>query len=273
MEGLPIVLPDRGQDNLEAVASITAIMIMLNRPYITQLFHNTNDRIYRAFAGIDSIINEAANPCNSLSPYLDHNSQKMSATWASAYKAWITGKIILQNAFVASTVAIYSSQVPTMIAPNVPMNDHGRIPGFSTWMSNWNHNHGLHALTFPSISTWPEGSLNIQKRQGINTMVLCTAIVSSAPPSAIVSTSENYPQTRGFVTIPPTAGQTSVGSMAAQPAPNISNVLSLPPRYSRVNPTTPIDSFQSKETPTASATVKSTTNIRNHLSLPPKYSR
>lgn len=271
MRGLPIVFPNRGQDNLEALASITVVMILLNKPRIKQLFHNTNDRIYKAFAGIDEIINEAADPCNGLPPYRDHNSQPMKATWASAYKAWITNKIVIQNAYVASTAAIYSSQFATTPSPNVPVEDHSLVPGWSTWMSNWNQNYGLHVLTFPSISTWPAGYLNIQKRQALATSKSCNAITSSPLADATVSTIEPAASTKGFATVVSSPVRTSMGSPTVQPISNSHAFLSQPPRYSRP-PAVPAPRVDPKAISTNNTNTRFITDTRESLSLPPTYS-
>lgn len=271
MRGLPIVFPNRGQDNLEALASITVVMILLNKPRIKQLFHNTNDRVYKAFAGIDEIINEAADPCNGPPPYRDHYSQPMKATWASAYKAWITNRIAIQNAYVASTAATYSSQVPTTPSSNVPVEDHSLIPGWSTWMSNWNQNYGLHVLTFPSISTWPAGYLNIQKRQALATSKSCNAITSSPLANTTLSRTEHAASTRGFITVVSNPVRTSMGSPTVQPISNSHAFLSQPPRYSRP-PAVPTTLVNPNATTINNTTAKPIANAHEPVSLPSSYS-
>jgi len=62
-------------------------MSMVNDRKVFSLFSNTTARIYQAFLGIDNLIVQQAQ-CNN--PFKDQAGTPMSATWATAYKAWMT---------------------------------------------------------------------------------------------------------------------------------------------------------------------------------------
>ncbi|KAL8743846.1 MAG: hypothetical protein Q9184_008067 [Pyrenodesmia sp. 2 TL-2023] len=196
LQDMPLVLANNGKDYLDGLASITVVMDMVNDPVVRRLFNSTNERIFKAFAGIDQIIRqEAAGPC----PYRDHNNQPMSATWASAYSDWITTKIGLQNIYIVATAGQYSTSVPTIAAAHALPAQRAETEAWSTYMSNYNNKYNINSLTFPVPTTWPAGHLPMQKRDNPARVEYCARLNSTnqstlaAPGSTIRSASSTLP--------------------------------------------------------------------------------
>ncbi|KAL8772473.1 MAG: hypothetical protein Q9209_002425 [Squamulea sp. 1 TL-2023] len=159
LQGMPVVY--KKQHAKEALAEISVIMNMVNDPVIRPLFQATNERVYKAFAGIDKLIHQEANRgC----PIRDHNASPMRPTWASAYSVWMTDKISLQNLLIRATASVYSADVPTVAGVSARPAEIAEIEGWSSWMSNYNQRYQIDQLTFPAIPNWPQGHLPIMKR-------------------------------------------------------------------------------------------------------------
>ncbi|KAL8930802.1 MAG: hypothetical protein Q9208_000343 [Pyrenodesmia sp. 3 TL-2023] len=147
LQGMPQVLRNNGQDYLWGLGDITIVMNITNDPMVRRLFNSTNERIYKAFAGIGvAIHDEAARG----SPYQDHNNQPMSATWASAYTVWISSKIALQNTRIVSAAGKYSMSVSTIAAAHALPAERSKTETWSSYMSNYNNRYDINSLTFPS---------------------------------------------------------------------------------------------------------------------------
>lgn len=173
LRGMPAVFANGGKDFLDGLAAITVVMEMANNATIRRLFQSTNERIYKAFAGIDEVIRQEDNRgC----PLRDHNRLPMSATWASAYSVWMTDKISRQNFFIVATASQYSAGVPTVALANALPSDRAQTEGWSSWMLNYNLRYQISALTFPAVPDWPAGHLPIQKRQGLAPNGSCMAV-------------------------------------------------------------------------------------------------
>jgi len=182
LQGMPLVVDNL--DYLNGLAAITVVMNMANNASIRGLFQSTNQRIYKAFAGIDEVIrHEDTRSC----PLQDHNQLPMSATWASAYSKWMTDKISLQNLLIVATASQYSAGVPTVALANALPGDMAQTEGWSSWMSNYNLRYRISALTFPAVPDWPAGHLPIQKRQGLAPNGSCMTVNPSQSTSQATS--------------------------------------------------------------------------------------
>lgn len=220
LQGMPQVLTKNGEDYLQGLAAITVVMDMVNDPVIRRLFNSTNERIFKAFAGIDEVVRQAARSC----PYRDHNNRPMSATWASAYSEWISTKISGQNSLIVTTAGQYSMSVPTVAAAHALPADRSRTESWSTWMSNYNNKYDdINSLTFPAPTTWPAGHLTMRKRDDPARIGSCARVNSTnqsmlaAPGSTVRSASSTVPPSMTLGPINTSIPIASTAAMTSKP--------------------------------------------------------
>ena len=77
-------------DYIKELGNLAVPMSFVNDAKVLSLFSSTNARIYQAFLAIDQDITHAVACGNSIS---DAAGEPMSATWGSAYKAWMTAYV------------------------------------------------------------------------------------------------------------------------------------------------------------------------------------
>ena len=137
-------------DYIKELGNLAVAMSFVNDAKVLSLFSNTNARIYQAFLGIDQVVTHAVACGNSIN---DAAGIPMSATWGSAYKAWMTTYIAGQNAMITHTASMYSAAIPTS------------EPAYSQFIDNFNQRYGAaSSLTFPVPQIWPDSALTMQKR-------------------------------------------------------------------------------------------------------------
>ena len=135
---------------IKELANLAVAMSFVNDAKVLSLFSNTNARIYQAFLGIDQVITHAVACGNSIN---DVAGKPMSATWGSAYKAWMTTYVAGQNAMIAHTASMYSAAIPT------------KEPAYSQFIDSFNQRYGAaSSLTFPVPQIWPDSALTMQER-------------------------------------------------------------------------------------------------------------
>ena len=158
---------------IQELGNIAVVMSLVNDAKVLSLFSSTNARIYQAFLGIDRVITRAALCNNSIN---DAAGTPMSATWGSAYKAWMTSYIAGQNALITHTASIYSAAIPTT------------EPAYSQFIGSFNQRYGAaSSLTFPVPQNWPNSALAMQERDAD-----CTpAQPTRASPTLATSSSGN----------------------------------------------------------------------------------
>lgn len=215
------------KEYIQELGNLGVAMSLVNDAKVLSLFSNTNARIYQAFLGIDDVITHAAACGNSIN---DAAGIPMSATWGSAYKAWMTAFIAGQNALITHTASIYSAAIPTS------------EPAYSQFIDSFNQRYGgAGSLTFPLPQIWPNSPLAMQKRDADctpaqHTMASPTLATSSfgdtkrptATPAAIhtsPTTTSTYTQTNQ----PTTASSTfATSSFGTSKDPTITPAASLP---------------------------------------------
>ena len=160
-------------DYMKELGNLAVAMSFVNDAKVLSLFSNTNARIYQAFLGIDQVITHAAACGHSIN---DAAGKPMSATWGSAYKAWMTTYIAGQNAMITYTASMYSAAIPTS------------EPAYSQFIDSFNQMYGAaSSLTFPVPQIWPDTALTMQKRDADCTPVQST----SASPTFTASSFED----------------------------------------------------------------------------------
>ena len=202
-------------DYIKELANLAVAMSFVNDAKVLSLFSNTNARIYQSFLGIDQIITRAVACGNSIN---DVAGKSMSATWGSAYKAWMTTYVAGQNAMIAHTASIYSAAIPTS------------EPAYSQFIDSFNQRYGAaSSLTFPVPQIWPDSALTMQERDADCTPAQpATASPTSAmssfgdtkKPDAIYSSSTTQP-----ITASPTFATSSSDNSSK---PTITPAASLP---------------------------------------------
>lgn len=135
---------------IQELGNLGVAISLVNDAKVLSLFSNTNARIYQAFLGIDHVITHAVACGNSIN---DAAGMPMSATWGSAYKAWMTAYVAGQNALITHTASVYSAAIPTS------------EPAYSQFIDSFNQKYGgAGSLTFPLPQIWPNSPLAMQKR-------------------------------------------------------------------------------------------------------------
>ena len=76
-------------------------------------------------------------------------------TKRSKYKTWITSKIAAQNALITSTASSLSSAIPTIYNPIKPKIVQKIVNNYAAFISNFNAEYQIDALTFPVPAIWP----------------------------------------------------------------------------------------------------------------------
>ena len=167
---------------MQSLFNIALIMSIENDDKVKGLFQSTNNRIYNAFRGIDSLITQKEN-CGD--PIKDAANKPMSATWGEAYTKYIEQKIASQNDLVAQTAKEFIDAVPTDAAqPQAQNQGQGNINNWSTQMSSFNEKFPLASMTFPAPGAYAGDPLNIQKRDGACSLQKSSV---STPSSAKIS--------------------------------------------------------------------------------------
>lgn len=167
---------------IQSLFNMALIMSIENDNKVKELFQSTNNRIYNAFRGIDTLITQKEN-CGD--PIKDAANNPMAATWGEAYTKYIEQKIATQNDLVAQTAREFIAAVPTDVAqPQAQNQAQANINNWSTQMSSFNAKFPLASMTFPAPGAYAGDPLNIQKRDGV-----CSLQKSflSTPGSATIS--------------------------------------------------------------------------------------
>ncbi|MCJ1276831.1 hypothetical protein MMC21_004638 [Puttea exsequens] len=169
----------------QQLSNLAVVLSMVRHPSTIVLFTNTNTRIYEAFGSIDQIISAQAHCNNS---FTNQAGNPMSATWAGAYKSWMTSYISGQNDHITSTVASLMSDIPTQYDPrNTKHSKLGtkRIAAYSRFMSNLRETYGeASAFTFPTPSSWPAAASQTEQTQPECTLTTSIPTFTSRPSSA-----------------------------------------------------------------------------------------
>ena len=213
-------------------------MSFVNDAKVFSLFSSTNARIYQAFVGIDHIITHAA-ACGN--PIKDAAGKPMSATWGSAYKAWMTTFVAGQNALVAHTASVYSAAIPT--------ND----PAHGQFIDSFNQRYGAaSSLTFPVPQIWPNSPLTMQKRDADCTP---TQPITASPTFATSSPNNTQnPSSTLAVAIHPPSTPTPTNAKITQPTTASPTIATSSSSNSSKPKITPAASLSSSTTPSPPAT-------------------
>lgn len=207
-------------DYIKELGNLAVAMSFVNDAKVLSLFSNTNARIYQAFLGIDQIITHAVVCGNSIN---DAAGNPMSATWGSAYKAWMTTYIAGQNAMITRTASMYSATIPTS------------EPAYSQFMDSFNQRYGAaSSLTFPVPQIWPESALRMQKRDAAD----CTPAQPS--PTLATSSFEDTKISDAAIHPPSSTTQPTTGSPTfATSSLTVTPAASLPSSSSSMTTATP----------------------------------
>lgn len=188
------------KDYIQQLGYLGVAMSLVNDAKVLSLFSNTNARIYQAFLGIDHVITQAVACGNSIN---DAAGIPMSATWGSAYKAWITAYIAGQNALITHTASIYSAAIPTS------------EPVYSQFIDSFNQRYGgAGSLTFPLPQIWPNSPLAMQKRDADCTPAQPTTASPTLPTSSFGDTKK---PTATPAAVHPSFTTTSTHTQTTQP--------------------------------------------------------
>lgn len=76
-------------------------------------------------------------------------------TKCSKYKTWITSKVAAQNALIISTASSLSSAIPTIYNPDKPKIGPKIVNNYAAFVSSFNAEYQIDALTFPVPAIWP----------------------------------------------------------------------------------------------------------------------
>ena len=168
-----------GNAAVQALSNLAVVMSIANDAKVSGLFSATNARIYSAFLGIDALIT-AQQGCSN--PIEGSDGKPVQATWANAYKAYITAKVASQNDLITKTASAISATISTDVEA-APQKSKGVVKNWSSFVSNFNAKYQVNALTFPEPQDWPNNAMNIQKRDG----AACTRQPSANPSVSITS--------------------------------------------------------------------------------------
>ena len=203
-------------DYIKELGNLAIAMSFVNDAKVFSLFSNTNARIYQAFLGIDQVITHAAACGNSIN---DAAGKPMSATWGSAYKAWMTTYIAGQNAMITHTASMYSAAIPTS------------EPAYSQFIDSFNQMYGAaSSLTFPVPQIWPDSALTMQKRDANCTPVQPTTASPTFTASSFGDTTEKPDAMHPSSTTQPTTASPTfaTSSLSDSRKPTITPAASLP---------------------------------------------
>ena len=199
-------------DYIKELGNLAVVMSFVNDAKVLSLFSNTNARIYQAFLGIDQVITHAVACGNSIK---DAAGKPMSATWGSAYKAWMTTYIAGQNAMITHTASMYSAAIPTS------------EPAYSQFIDSFNQRYGAaSSLTFPVPQIWPDNALTMQKRDAD-----CTPAQQQPTTTFTTSSSEDTKKPDAIhpsSTTQPATASPPISSFSNSKKPTITAAASLP---------------------------------------------
>ena len=160
---------------IQTLSNLALIFGMANDGRISALFSQTNARLYSTFLGIDNLI-KGDSGCG---PLKGSNGDELKATWADAYKKFVTDRIASYNGQITDAAKKVSASVVTNVndlkgGPNDK--NAGQVPGWAKFMENFNAKFQVDHFTFPTPGDWPNQPLQIQKRAGAtDTVPACTA--------------------------------------------------------------------------------------------------
>ena len=202
-------------DYIKELGNLAVAMSFVNDAKVLSLFSNTNARIYQAFLGIDQVISHGVACGKSIN---DAAGKPMSATWGSAYKAWMTTYIAGQNAMITQTASIYSAAIPTS------------EPVYSQFIDSFNQRYGAaSSLTFPVPQIWPDSALTMQKRDADCTPAQPTTASPTFATSSFGDTKKPDIIHLSSTTQPTTASPTfATSSFGNSEKPTITPAASLP---------------------------------------------
>ena len=202
-------------DYVKELGNLAVAMSFVNDAKVLSLFSNTNARIYQAFLGIDQVITHAVACGNSIN---DAAGKPMSATWGSAYKAWMTTYIAGQNAMITHTASVYSAAIPTS------------EPAYSQFIDSFNQRYrAASSLTFPVPQIWPDSALTMQKRDADCTPAQSTAASPTLAASSFGDTKKPADIHPSSTNQPTTASPTFATSSSGNSGkPTITPAASLP---------------------------------------------
>ena len=167
---------------IQNLSNLAVIFAMVNDPRIVKLFSDTNARLYSAFLGIDDIV-KGESGCGG--PVRGANGQELQATWADAYKKYVTDKITSNNDLITKSASSLSASVITDVNDLKKPKDAGSVKNWATYMQQFNAQYDVNSFTFPTPDDWPDNAMQIQKRAGAtDPTAACTAGGGSTSGSA-----------------------------------------------------------------------------------------
>ena len=149
------------------------------------LWQSTNNRIYNAFRGIDTLISEQAS-CGE--PLKKKSGEEMQATWAAAYVSWIKAKISSQNDLISSTASELRAALPTnmAMAQGLGLNiKEQTVEKYRVWLEKFDQIYPV--MTLPAPGEYSEYEVKMRKRTDSCPLTQPASEFTSAPPQTTTS--------------------------------------------------------------------------------------